>query len=107
VLRCFLSVLAWLYAPALGLLMAGGGNHSIPLTFAQLLKAMFLGLGLCFCLDSIGDLLNSLHFLFVAKLSPETIPDGMRLSPYDISKSILNFSPGSSWSSPRPIGCAG
>ncbi len=85
---------AWFLAPTLGRLVTRGGDEYVGLgsiTFAQLLRAVFIGVGLSLSLSSLGTLINSLHFFLVMKASPETIPEGLSLSPYDLSQSAVTF----------------
>ena len=89
------SLVAWLLAPAIGRLIASRGMDQEGvingITFQQLLNAMFIGIGLFYGLGSIGALINSLHFFLVMKALPETIPQGMHQSPYELSKSAITF----------------
>ena len=98
VISIVLSVGLWLLAPAIGGLISSRGMDQegvvSAITFQQLLNAMFIGIGLYFSLSSIGALINSLHFFLVMRASPEIIPAGMNLSPYELSKSAINFAAG-------------
>lgn len=92
-----LAIAAWFLAPALGRRIASPENQESDfstITYEQLLKAMFIGIGLYFALSSIGALINSLHFHLVMKTAPESIPLGMRFSPYDLSKHAITFAAG-------------
>jgi len=95
VFSILLSTGFWVCAPTIGRLISSGDvkNEDVAstITFYQLLTVMFIGLGLYFVLGSIGSLINSLHFFLVMRAYPETIPAGMSLSPYELSKSAINL----------------
>jgi len=98
VIAIALSFGVWLLAPAIGRLISSRGMDQegvvSAITFQQLLNAMFIGIGLYLGLGSIGELINSLHFFLVMQASPESIPAGMSLSPYELSKSAITFAAG-------------
>jgi hypothetical protein len=78
--------------------MARGNDQEVMATtisFQQLLYSMFVGIGLYLAMGSIGSLINSLHFFLVLQASPESVPKGMSLSLYDLSKSAITVAIGS------------
>ena len=88
---------AWFLAPQIGRWIAHGNDQEgagFVITFQQLLNAMFIGVGSYYGLASIGGLINSLHFFFVLQAAPESVPEGMHLSPYEFSKSAITFAAG-------------
>ena len=93
-----LSLGAWSLAPAIARLISSREIDQegvvSPITYQHLLNAMFIGIGLYFSLGSIGELINSLHLFLVMQASPESIPTGMGLSPYELSKSAITFAAG-------------
>lgn len=97
-LAVLLAGITWISAPALGRWIARGNDQETMATtvsFQQLLYAMFVGIGLYLAMGSIGALINSLHFFLVLQASPESVPQGMSLSLYDLSKSAITVASGS------------
>lgn len=96
----FLFALAvWFAAPTLGRLIAGKNDPQetvTGVTFGQLLHAMFIGLGLYFCLGSFASLLSNAYFMVVlAEAHPEEmIKIGMNVSTHHLVKDLLTFAAG-------------
>ena len=96
-LAILLSWLTWIFAPPLGRWIARGNDQeamATTITFQQLLYSMLVSIGLYLALGSIGSLINSLHFFLVLQASPESIPKGMEISAYDLSKSAITVAAG-------------
>jgi hypothetical protein len=97
VLAILLSFITWISAPLLARWMARGNDQEVMATtisFQQLLYSMFVGIGLYLAMGSIGSLINSLHFFLVLQASPESIPKGMEVSRYELSKSAITVAVG-------------
>lgn len=90
-----LAAAVWALAPAIGRFIASSDKEQpnpVPaVSFQQLLYAMFVGIGLYWGLSSVGVLINSLHFYLVLQADPKSIPAGMQLSPYEVSKGVVTF----------------
>jgi len=89
-----LAFVAWLLAPKVGQWISQGSDQEeIPaaITFQQLLNAMFVGIGLYYSLGSVSGLINSLYFFLVLRAIPASIPAGMHLTAFDLSKSAITF----------------
>jgi hypothetical protein len=96
-LAVLLSLFTWIFAPPLGRGIARGNDQeamATTISFQQLLYSMFVGIGLYLAMGSIGSLINSLHFFLVLQASPESIPKGMEVSLYDLSKSAITVAVG-------------
>lgn len=92
-----LAVLLWLAAPKIGKLIAQGNDQeccATSISFHQLLVAMFVGLGVYFCLSSFGAIFNWIHFLAMEQAAPKAIPDGMSRSYYSLTQEALTFAAG-------------
>ena len=90
-LELILAGATWCLAPPIGRLIAGPNDQEGIITgisFSQLLHAMFIGIGLFFCLSSIGGLLNNLYFFIVDKTAPQLAPQN---SLYDLSRNLVTF----------------
>ena len=97
VLAILLSFITWISAPPLGRWMARGNDWeamATTMSFQQLLYSMFVGIGLYLAMGSIGSLINSLHFFLVLQASPESIPKGMEVLRYELSKSAITVAVG-------------
>ena len=96
-LAVLLSLFTWIFAPPLGRWIARGNDQeamATTISFQQLLYSMFVGIGLYLAMGSIGSLINSLHFFLVLQASPESIPKGMEVSRYELSKSAITVAVG-------------
>ena len=94
VIAFVLAIAAWFLAQPIGQIICRGNDKEeiiSGISFQQILHAMFIGIGLYFCVSSIGGLLNSLHFFVVLSATPESIPSGMQLTLYDLTKPALSF----------------
>ena len=92
-----LAVFLWLIAPKIGRLICHGDDKEGIITgisFYQLLVAMFVGLGVYFCLSSFGGIFNWLHFVAVEQADPQAIPDGITRSYYSLTEEGLTFAAG-------------
>ena len=91
------AVILWKAAPMLALRIDGGQSHGVLLpaiSFDQLLTAMFVGLGLFFCLSSFGDTLNGFHALVVEQSNPKAFPKQTNYAFYNFTKQALTFATG-------------
>jgi hypothetical protein len=94
IITFLIAIAAWFLAPALGMLICKGNDTAeqiSTITFQQLLHAMFLGIGLFFCLSSMAGLLTGLHFFLLMKSTPESIPAEFAISQYDFITPALTF----------------
>ena len=92
-----LSVVVWISAPTVAKYAAKGNDEINALgqiSYVELLRTTFIGLGLFFCLSSFAKIFNWLHFFWIHTAEPMAFPDGMTPSYYNLTKEAVTFGAG-------------
>lgn len=91
------ALILWLLSGKISKQITKGNNERIAfggVSFFQLLVATFVGLGLYFCLSSFGSVLNWIHYLVISAANAPSLPSGVSMSYYDLTKEGITFGAG-------------
>jgi hypothetical protein len=96
-LLAVIAALLWAFAPFVADRITRGNNQEVALpglSYLQLLTAMFVGLGLYFCLSSFGDIYNLLSYFVLSRMNLDAVPKGLPDSYPRLISQSLTFAAG-------------